>query len=392
MVAAHIIRRMTTKLFQAVSRLPSKYRWCLTGTPIQNSLEDLASLVAFIQISPLHTLTEFRKHIITPLLKGKDQGSNNLRILLDSICLRRTKKLLNLPDSFDEDRRIDFSSPEKKFYKETQAELIATVKQHESQARNKKDFFGMFQLQLQLRRLCNHGTFQKTQSKALVEDIQFEPEQAFELLHEEKMAKCTYCNVAVRGVKGIEDERSGSFSVCGHLFCSECVPNYETALRSAPGASHQCPICLRKVSENFIVDCGLHTERPRTVLPPTLFSFDNKSISSKVMALINDLKANDDEGKRLVLCSIQNSKYLLSLSIVFSCWTRSLDLVAQHLEQQQIMHARIDGTYSLSQRQKILNEYDTDTATRILLMTTGTGAVGYELPHCVCLDRTNLAR
>jgi SNF2 family DNA or RNA helicase len=119
---------MTTKLFQAVSRLSSKYRWCLTGTPIQNSLEDLASLVAFIRISPLHTLSEFRKHIITPLLKGKDQGSNSLRILLDSICLRRTKKLLNLPDSFDEDRRIDFSSLEKKVYKETQAELIATVK------------------------------------------------------------------------------------------------------------------------------------------------------------------------------------------------------------------------------------------------------------------------
>jgi SWI/SNF-related matrix-associated actin-dependent regulator of chromatin subfamily A3 len=372
---------MTTKLFQAVSRLSSKYRWCLTGTPIQNSLEDLASLVAFIRISPLHTLSEFRKHIITPLLKGKDQGSNSLRILLDSICLRRTKKLLNLPDSFDEDRRIDFTSPEEKFYKQTHAELIATVKQHESQTRNKKDFFGMFQLQLQLRRLCNHGTFQKTQSKALAEDIQFEPEQAFELLHEKKMAKCTYCSVAVRGIKGIEDERSGSFSVCGHLFCSECVPKYEAALCSAPGASHQCPICLRTVSENCIADCGLHTERPRTVLPSTLFSFDDNSISSKVMALINDLKANNDEGKRLVLCSLQNSKYLLLLSIVFSCWTRSLDLVGQHLAQQQILYARIDGTYSFSQRQKILDDYHTDTATRILLMTTGTGAIGYEVPR-----------
>ena len=58
-----------------------------------------------------------------------------------------------------------------------------------------------------------------------------------------------------------------------------------------------------------------------------------------------------------------------------------MDLVAQHLAQQQIMYARIDGTYSLSQRQKILNDYHTDTATRILLMTTGTGAVGYEVPR-----------
>ncbi len=64
-------------------------------------------------------------------------------------------------------------------------------------------------------------------------------------------------------------------------------------------------------------------------------------------------------------------------SIVFSCWTRSLDLVAFHLEQKQINFARIDGTYTLSQRQKILDSYDSDPGVRVLLMTTGTGAVGY---------------
>ena len=42
-------------------------------------------------------------------------------------------------------------------------------------------------------------------------------------------------------------------------------------------------------------------------------------------------------------------------------------------------YARIDGTYSLSQRQKILEDYHTDNDTRILLMTTGTGAVGYKI-------------
>ena len=39
-------------------------------------------------------------------------------------------------------------------------------------------------------------------------------------------------------------------------------------------------------------------------------------------------------------------------------------------------YARIDGTYSLPQRQKILDHYQIDSDTRILLMTTGTGAVG----------------
>jgi SWI/SNF-related matrix-associated actin-dependent regulator of chromatin subfamily A3 len=314
-------------------------------------------------------------------LKGKDQGSNSLRTLLDSICLRRTKKLLNLPDSFDEDRRIEFTPVEKKFYKETQAEMIATVKQHDSQARNKKDFFGMFQLQLQLRRLCNHGTFQKALCTSPAEDIQFDPEQAFELLQEKKMTKCTYCNVLVGGIKGIEDKRSGSFSVCGHLFCSGCVPKYEAAFRSVPDTGRQCPLCMRKVSENCIIHYGHHMEGVRTILSSTLFPLDGNSISSKVTALINDLKANANEGKRLVHYTFYKVKCLLLPSIVFSCWTRSLDLVAQHLSLQQTKYARIDGTYSLSQRQQVLGDYHTDTATRILLMTTGTGAVGYELPR-----------
>jgi SWI/SNF-related matrix-associated actin-dependent regulator of chromatin subfamily A3 len=95
--------------------------------------------------------------------------------------------------------------------------------------------------------------------------------------------------------------------------------------------------------------------------------------------------------------SFQEIRHLLQPSIIFSCWTRSLDLVSQHLGLQQIKYARIDGTYSLSQRQKILGDYHTDAATRILLMTTGTGAVGYDLPplelpftDLTSLDRLNL--
>ena len=239
----------------------------------------------------------------------------------------------------------------------------------------------MFQLQLQLRRLCNHGTFQKALCTSPAEDIQFDPEQAFELLQEKKMTKCTYCNVLVGGIKGIEDKRSGSFSVCGHLFCSGCVPKYEAAFRSVPDTGRQCPLCMRKVSENCIIHYGHHMEGVRTILSSTLFPLDGNSISSKVTALINDLKANANEGKRLVHYTFYKVKCLLLPSIVFSCWTRSLDLVAQHLSLQQTKYARIDGAYSLSQRQQVLGDYHTDTATRILLMTTGTGAVGYELPR-----------
>lgn len=63
-------------------------------------------------------------------------------------------------------------------------------------------------------------------------------------------------------------------------------------------------------------------------------------------------------------------------SIVFSCWTRSLDLVGIFLKSRNIDFVRIDGSHSLVQRKWILENYQKDPSIKILLMTTGTGAIG----------------
>ncbi|XDG06032.1 hypothetical protein ABKA04_005647 [Annulohypoxylon sp. FPYF3050] len=46
---AHEIRNRTTKQFQAIASISASHRWCLTGTPIQNSLDDLGALVSFLK-------------------------------------------------------------------------------------------------------------------------------------------------------------------------------------------------------------------------------------------------------------------------------------------------------------------------------------------------------
>lgn len=66
-----------------------------------------------------------------------------------------------------------------------------------------------------------------------------------------------------------------------------------------------------------------------------------------------------------------------TLSIVFSCWTRSLDLVGRFLDAQKIRFARIDGSLSLSERQKMLADFESEPSISVLIMTTGTGATGY---------------
>jgi len=80
---------------------------------------------------------------------------------------------------------------------------------------------------------------------------------------------------------------------------------------------------------------------------------------------------------------VRNSYYSLSdihtkaltISIVFSCWTRTLDLIRDLLNRQRANYIRIDGSAPLQSRKVLLDRFVNDHV-NILLMTTGTGAVG----------------
>ncbi len=50
------------------------------------------------------------------------------------------------------------------------------------------------------------------------------------------------------------------------------------------------------------------------------------------------------------------------------------------LENAGIGYARIDGAISTIERNRIIKKFQEDPATNLLLMTTGTGAVGYVFP------------
>ena len=67
---------------------------------------------------------------------------------------------------------------------------------------------------------------------------------------------------------------------------------------------------------------------------------------------------------------------LLFLSVVFSCWAKSLELVSATLHLRHIQHVRIDGSSSTPERPQAMARFHDDPALSILLMTTGTGAVG----------------
>ncbi|TPX18878.1 uncharacterized protein E0L32_011430 [Thyridium curvatum] len=92
---AHSIKNRNAKATKACCALRSEYRWCLTGTPMQNNLDELQSLVNFLRITPYDNLSEWRAHIDAPMKSGKGHiAIRRLHSLLRCFMKRRTKEIL----------------------------------------------------------------------------------------------------------------------------------------------------------------------------------------------------------------------------------------------------------------------------------------------------------
>ncbi|WKT50545.1 Helicase superfamily 1/2, ATP-binding domain [Fusarium oxysporum f. sp. vasinfectum] len=89
---AHHIRNPSIKMHKAAAALQSNTRWCLTGTPIQNSFDDLRSLFQFLRFQPFSQNKVFEEHIVKPFREGTNSQldpSRNLKVMLKACCLRK---------------------------------------------------------------------------------------------------------------------------------------------------------------------------------------------------------------------------------------------------------------------------------------------------------------
>ncbi|KAL1836932.1 hypothetical protein VTJ49DRAFT_4493 [Mycothermus thermophilus] len=92
---AHSIKNRNAKATKACCALRAEYRWCLTGTPMQNNLDELQSLVHFLRIPPYDDLAEWRDKIDAPMKSGKGHiAIQRLHAILRCFMKRRTKEIL----------------------------------------------------------------------------------------------------------------------------------------------------------------------------------------------------------------------------------------------------------------------------------------------------------
>ena len=103
---AQRIKNWNTKTAQAIKRLESRYAFVLTGTPIENRIDELYSLLDFLDPRVLGPLFRFNRDFYDLDEKGRPKGYRNLTSLHERIrplMLRRRKAQVEteLPDRTD---------------------------------------------------------------------------------------------------------------------------------------------------------------------------------------------------------------------------------------------------------------------------------------------------
>ncbi|PPQ67109.1 hypothetical protein CVT25_005710 [Psilocybe cyanescens] len=161
---AHSIKETATVASRACCDLMADRRLCLTGTPVQNKLDDVFALIKFLRLEPLDDKNAWTEYIGTPVKFGQALGVARLQTIMQCITLRRTKetkapngkKILALPPRRDELRYLKFDSQEQeiynKFFDESKAEFSDLSKKNEVM----KNYVGILQKILRLRQICDH--------------------------------------------------------------------------------------------------------------------------------------------------------------------------------------------------------------------------------------------
>ena len=293
---AHMIRGQSTKQSQAICALEADRRWAVTGTPVQNRLDDLGALIKFLRIKPFDEKNGFTQYILSPFKNADPEILPKLRLLVDSITLRRLKDRIDLPPRVDQIVKLDFSSDEKILY-----DLFAKDSQQKVRAvtNEKKTTFGgkayvhILQAILRLRLICAHGQeLLSDEDMKLTEGLSYSnaidlgdedddrpalsPKQAYDMFHllrESDMDRCSTCSRKV-GQEEVDDanEAVGTFNTssanagasksddimgymtpCYQILCPKCIDQFKALVAEKATSDNRvnCPICDQYIRVSF---------------------------------------------------------------------------------------------------------------------------------------------
>ncbi|ODV97300.1 hypothetical protein PACTADRAFT_38533, partial [Pachysolen tannophilus NRRL Y-2460] len=338
---AHIIKNKKTKMAIACCNLKSFKRFCLTGTPVQNNIDELQSLFVFLRINKYANIDVWTSEIKNLIKESQTEKALNLLSKeLKQMMLRRTKAVLNasnnsgfeLPQKKIHRILIKFYPSERKLYRAIEAKILNNIgddfdfKSSETKNGGTSYIYTLVYL-LRLRQVACHW-------KLLFEN---NPDNE-ETVHTE----LTTNSKSDSGGNDLDQ-----------LFDSLSIN------------TNNCEICMSKIENSSNKLCA----NCLNMLKPPL---ESKS-------LISNAKVD----KLLSILSEQKTRK----TIIFSEFTKMLSILETTLKSQGFKVVKYIGSMNRLQRDEVLTKMKTDPNTTIMLCSLKCASLGLNL---TCASRVIL--
>jgi len=275
---AHQIRNQKAAVSQHCCLLNAQRRWAVTGTPVQNRLDDLGALIKFLRVKPFDTVQGFNMYMMAPFKNADPEVLPKIRLLVDSITLRRLKDTIDLPARHDLIARLEFSEDERKLYDhyaKDAAQRVKTMTAGQDKLKGKA-YMHVLRTILRLRQICAHGAdLLSEEDRKFMEGMTYgdaidlgdeddeeapvlQPKIAYEMLdmlQQSDSDRCEKCQKKVCKDPAAEaDDMLGSKTLgymtpCYHVICPDCFDSYmhETRSKATTDNYVNCIMCSQYV-------------------------------------------------------------------------------------------------------------------------------------------------
>ncbi|EXJ68537.1 uncharacterized protein A1O5_08330 [Cladophialophora psammophila CBS 110553] len=266
---AQNIKNRNAKAALAACRIQAEHRWALTGTPMQNSTEEIFSLIKFTRIRPYNQWENFRRSIANPLKRRygvqRDTAMTTLQALLRAILLRRTKQskihgqpILQLPPKETREDRVAFDQDQLDFYKALETNAQIQVNKYLQKGTLGRNYSQALLLLLRLRQACCHPALViagkdfiqlpggELDTDALIRNAEQLDVKVVERLKQTDAYECPIC---------IDVTENPSLFFCGHTTCGDCLNQLvEQAANGENNVPPQCPQCRARIDVSNVTD------------------------------------------------------------------------------------------------------------------------------------------
>ncbi|KAJ6520356.1 RAD5-like protein [Mycena sanguinolenta] len=390
---AHSCKSRSSKTAKAVYALSARRRWAVTGTPIVNKLEDLYSLLKFLDFQPWSDFSFFRSFITLPFLARDPKAIEIVQVILESILLRREKTMLDtngkriveLPQKEVTVEYLEFSSVERKIYNSLFNSAKRDFQQLDAKGLIGKNYTHILAMLMRLRRAVLHPNLVLSSSdeRTLPEDAEgtvdvndlikrfanddqeegtvnvFAQNALNDIQIDEADAECPICMDIMQSPMIIPE--------CMHRCCKECMLTC-CATAEERGEELHCPTCSRgPLKEADLIEVFRPPQSSQDPEPHVILRKNNFHSSTKLDALVQNLRKLREQDPCF-------------RAVVFSQFTSFLDLIQAVLKREHFEQYRFDGSMDVKKRGKALEEFKAPTRKpKVLIVSLKAGGVGLNL-------------